>query len=70
MYFSNMQLHKKIYSINFCMRSKVLRCGVLGCGAMLLIDCNSILRYLMPPAAKVPSKMLVIDYQTTEHHIP
>jgi hypothetical protein len=49
MYFSNMQLHIKHYSSNFCMKSKVLRLGVLGCGSMYLIECIRVLE--VPPAS-------------------
>jgi len=34
---------------------------------MYLIDCNSIVEE--PPAASSTTKMLVTDYQTTDHHI-
>jgi hypothetical protein len=50
MYFSNMQVHEKLYSSNFCMKSKILRLSVLGCGFMYLMDCNSLLE--VSPASR------------------
>ena len=70
MHFSNMRLHEKLYSSNFCMKCNVLRLSILGCGSMYLVDCNSVVE--VPPASSSKQyffKMMVIDYQTTQHDI-